>query len=167
MLENALRGNINCPLCRTCCATVPEELARFNQVLAVSEHDDKTLASMFRKANREIQKGTASVATVAAMKKYTTYVAAIDARKSDEARAAPELLKLKRTITSFVQDEKDKCTLRIEALVGSSNKARRLSSVKVSFSPMKSPIAEREKRKKRALKIAVATTVGWKPSNVI
>lgn len=167
MLENALRGNINCPLCRTCCATVPEEMARANQMLAVSEHDEKTLTSMFRKASRAMQKGTASAETVAAMKKYTTYVAAMEARKADEAKAAPELLNFRRTITSLVKDEKDKCARRIEALVGSSNKARRLSSMKVNFTPMKSPMVEREKRRKKTLKIAVASTVGWRPSNII
>ena len=167
MLENALRGNINCPLCRTCCASVPEELARVNQILAVSEHDDKTLTAMFRKANRLIEKGTATAATVAAMRKYTIYVAAMDARKADEAKAAPEILKLKRTISSFVQEEKGKCVRRIQTLVGSSNKARRLSSMKVSFTQMKSPMTERDKRKKKTLKIAVAATVGWRPCNVI
>ncbi len=167
MLENALRGNINCPLCRTCCATVPEELARANQMLAVSEHDENTLTSMFSKANRAIQKGTASAETVAAMKKYTAYVAAMDVRRADEAKAAPELLNLRRTIASFVKDEKDKCARRIETLVGSSKKARRLSSMKVILKPMKSPTSEREKHKRKTLKIAVASTVGWTPSNII
>ena len=75
----------------------------------VSEYDDKTLTSMFRKANRLIQKGTATGATLAAMKKYTTYVAAMDARKADDAKVAPEILNLKSIISSFVQEEKEKC----------------------------------------------------------